>query len=338
MHKLEQRFDVFLSYFLKISREQSNKLIKSKEFYINSKKAKSSTIIKYLDEIKVDDVCIKVDDDIESNVSSFNSVLQGLKKPDEIKFYDVDNENLVDVLYEDEKFMVINKPTNLSTHGASSLDEPSLVDWLLKYKPRLSDILGKERSGIVHRLDKCTSGALIVAKDNDTHLYLSNKFANQDVLRVYLALINLPLKEDKVRLQRYIDRNEKNRLKKIALSSPSKNAKFSETLFANLYTFKDSALVCAKLYTGKTHQIRAHLESLSRHILGDELYGYKGKMERVMLHAFIIGINHPVTGEFLQFVSPFDDNFRKILNKHYEGAINEKDIFDRVKSVLGDDF
>lgn len=337
MHKLEQRFDIFLSKVLDITREQSNKLIKSKDFYINDKKAKSSTKIKSFDNFRLDDIVVFVDDDMK-NIDLIKSKITNDIKTCDIKFYDIDDENLVSVLYEDDNMLVVNKPTNLSTHGASSLDEPSLVDWLLKYKPRLSDVLGRERSGIVHRLDKCTSGALLVAKDNKTHLYLSEKFEKQDVKRVYLALINMPIKEEKIIVEKYITRNEKNRLKKIALSNPYKNAKYSKTMFANLYTFENSALICAKLYTGKTHQIRAHLESINRHILGDELYGSKVKMERVMLHAFIIGVKHFANGDEIEFVSPFDENFKNILNKHYKGELNEKDILDRVKSVLGDDF
>jgi len=238
---------------------------------------------------------------------------------------------VLEILFEDEDILVINKPPNLVVHGAPSVKEPTLVDILLAKNYALSTLGGKLRAGLVHRLDKGTSGALIIAKNNAAHTSLSKQLEDKSLGRIYLALCDLPLKEDFIRVEKAIIRSTSNRLKKLALASnlnAPKHAKIAISSFANLLTStKDkTSLIAAKLFTGRTHQIRAHLESLNRHILGDELYNYKGKFKgRVMLHSRVLYFLHPKSQKNIFVKAPFYDDFYKILQKHFaQGEIDEK--------------
>lgn len=237
--------------------------------------------------------------------------------------YEVDFD--IEILYEDEDVIVLNKPPFLTVHPAPSVKEVTLVDWLIKKGVSLSTISGEERHGIVHRIDKETSGALIVAKNNEAHLKLSMQLENKSMGRYYLALIDVPLKED-CTIDQPIGRNARNRLKMAVVAG----ARESKSAFAKLCLSKDkqTELIAAKLFTGRTHQIRVHLGFLSRHILGDSLYGFKSqnsKIPRVMLHAYVLYFVHPTTGKILQVQAPLFDDFETLLKKHFdEECINEK--------------
>lgn len=230
----------------------------------------------------------------------------------------------VPVLYEDDDLMVINKPTGLVVHPAPSVKEPTLVDWLISRGISLSTISGEERHGIVHRIDKATTGALVVAKNNATHEALSKQLQDKTMGRYYLALIDCHLKENR-RVDKPIARNPKDRLK-MAVVEGGRDAK---TDFITLVPGTNgSELIAAKLYTGRTHQIRVHLGSIGRHILGDELYGFRGKMgkvERVYLHAYMLYLTHPTTGEHLEIVAPLFDDMLAYMDKYFtKGEIDEK--------------
>ena len=230
----------------------------------------------------------------------------------------------VEILYEDEYLLVVNKPSGLVVHPAPSVKEATLVDWLIKKGISLSTISGEERHGIVHRIDKETTGALVVAKDNKVHGMLSEQLQDKSMGRYYLALIDCPLKDDIV-VNKPIGRNPSNRLK-MGVVPHGKSAK---TAFKKLLTSAYGVeLISAKLFTGRTHQIRVHLNTLGRHILGDDLYGFKTKRDkiaRVNLHAYLLYLIHPITGEKMEFTAPIFDDMKTYMTKYFDqNEIDEK--------------
>ncbi len=236
--------------------------------------------------------------------------------------HDVDFD--IDIIYEDDDLMILNKPPFLVVHPAPSVKEPTLVDWLKQKGVSLSTISGEERNGIVHRIDKETSGAILIAKNNEAHRALSAQLEDRSMGRYYLALIDIPLKENII-IDKPIGRDPKNRIK-MAIVNKGREAK---SAFVKLATSpnKNYELIGAKLFTGRTHQIRVHLKKISRHILGDTIYGFKskkGKIGRVMLHARLIYFIHPSTGEKIVKEAPLFEDFNNILKDAFiEEKINE---------------
>ncbi len=230
----------------------------------------------------------------------------------------------VEILYEDEHLLIVNKPSGLVVHPAPSVKEPTLVDWLIHKGISLSTISGEERHGIVHRIDKETTGALVVAKTNEAHEKLSAQLQDKSMGRYYLALIDCPLKDDTI-VDKPIGRNPKHRLKMDVVP----HGKSAKTAFVKLaQTEHGVELIAAKLFTGRTHQIRVHLNTLGRHILGDDLYGFKSKrdkIQRVNLHAYLLYLVHPQTGEKMEFVAPLFDDMTRYMTKYFDQRlINEK--------------
>lgn len=303
------RLDIFLAKHLKQSRSQIAGLIKNKGIRLNNKICdKSAYKLKIGDELEVLEL---IADKPTANY-----------KPN----FDIE------ILYEDEDLLVINKPAGVVVHSAASVKEATLVDWLLAKNYTLSTLNGQIRAGLVHRLDKGTSGAMIIAKNNATHQFLSKQLLDKSMGRFYLALINLPLKDDIIIIEKPLARSPKNRLKKITLKEKSKGSKEAKSAFVNLLSQNAINLIAAKLFTGRTHQIRAHLESLNRHILGDELYGYKGKkVDRVMLHSYFLYFTHPKKGEKFFIKAPIYNDFSMILNEFDKGVLDEKTSLDYIK-------
>ena len=238
-----------------------------------------------------------------------------IKKPIYEKKYKIDFD--IEKLYEDEDILIINKPPFLTVHPAPSVKEATLVDWLKQENISLSTISGEERHGIVHRIDKQTSGALVIAKNNESHLALSKQLEDKSMGRYYLAIIDTPLK-DNIIVEKSIARNRKNRLK---MASDDKG-RAAKSAFLKLVTSNNEKLelISAKLFTGRTHQIRVHLNTLSRHIIGDNLYGFKskeGKIKRVMLHAYILYLVHPKTKKKIYVKAPLLKDFKDILEKNF---------------------
>jgi 23S rRNA pseudouridine1911/1915/1917 synthase len=236
----------------------------------------------------------------------------------------------VEILYEDEVMMVINKPSGLVVHPAPSVKEATLVDWLIHKGISLSTISGEERHGIVHRIDKDTTGALVIAKTNEAHQKLSEQLQDKSMGRYYLAIIDCPLKTSGI-VEKPIGRNPNNRLK-MDIRVDGKEAKsafykLSETGSAH-NSISNLELISIKLFTGRTHQIRVHLESLGRHILGDSLYGFKSKKDtinRVFLHAYKLYMFHPTTNRRMEFVAPLFSDMQDFLNQKFnQGDVNEK--------------
>ncbi|BBG66077.1 ribosomal large subunit pseudouridine synthase D [Hydrogenimonas sp.] len=224
----------------------------------------------------------------------------------------------VPVIYEDEYILVVNKPSGLVVHPAPSVKGPTLVDWLKARGVSLSTISGEERHGIVHRLDRETSGAMVVAKSNDVHEELSRQLQDRSMGRYYIAVVDYPLKESGV-VEGPIGRNPANRLK-MGVVSGGKPAK---TRFEKLLQSENTPfeLVAAKLFTGRTHQIRVHLASIGRHIAGDGLYGFKsgrGKIERILLHAFVLYLRHPKTGRKIRFTADIPDSMKRSIESYFD--------------------
>jgi len=299
--KEEGRVDSIMSKELDISRSQIEKFIKNMGIEINSKKINKASF-----KVRIDDI-VKYE------------FKESRKKQSE---YEVNFD--VDILYEDDDLLIVNKPPFLTVHGAPSVKEATLVDWLKKKGISLSTISGEERHGIVHRIDKETSGALVVAKNNEAHINLSKQLENKSMGRYYLAIIDLPLKDGGI-VEKPISRNPKNRLKMAVVEG----GKYAKSAFAKIALSNDEKyeLIAAKLYTGRTHQIRVHLNSLSRHILGDSLYGFKsqkGKINRVMLHAYILYLKHPRSGKMMQIEAPLFEDFQDTIYKYFnKDKINE---------------
>ncbi|MBK1972866.1 RluA family pseudouridine synthase [Campylobacter sp. TTU-622] len=299
----DTRLDIFLSKSLEQSRNQVALLIKNGYVLVNQKiQTKNSFKLKIGDIVDIKEV-----------------ILQEKKLKYEIDFD-------IDILYEDDDVIVLNKPPYLVVHGAKSVKEATLVDWLMQKNYTLSNLGGELRAGLVHRLDKQTSGAIIVAKNNYSHKILSDQLKDKSMGRIYLALINLPLKQDKIIIEKFLIRSPSNPIKKIAINEDLAGAKNAKSAFVNLMINDEFCLIGAKLFTGRTHQIRAHLASLNRYILGDYLYGYKGKDDlRVMLHAYILYFIHPRTKKMLFINAPLMDDFKNNLLKKYTlGELDEK--------------
>jgi 23S rRNA pseudouridine1911/1915/1917 synthase len=205
----------------------------------------------------------------------------------------------------------------LTVHDAPSVKDATLVDWLKLKKISLSTISGEERHGIVHRLDKGTSGVMVIAKTNEAHTFLAKQLEDKSMGRYYLAIIDLPLK-DNVIIEKPIGRNPNNRLK-MSIEQNGKNAK---SAFLKITQSKNEKfeLIAAKLFTGRTHQIRVHLSSINRHILGDNLYGFKGdlnKINRFYLHAYNLYLTHPITKKQMSFKANLPEDICKFLNENF---------------------
>jgi len=292
-----QRLDTFLASKIEQTRSQIAQLIKQKVVFVDDKLVSRPGVkLKLSQTIRVE-----------------------FPQAKETPALEIDFD--VEILYEDEDVLVINKPSGLTVHPAPSVKEATLVDWLKHKGIRLSTISGEERHGIVHRLDKGTSGAMVVAKNNEAHEFLSAQLQDKTMGRYYVAVINPPLKDDLTTIECSIGRSPSNRLK-MACKDDTKS-KYAKTVFKVLSRSKDEKLhfIACKLFTGRTHQIRVHLESISRHIVGDHVYALspkEEKSERILLHAYIIYFVHPRTKNKVSFVASLDDNMQKFIYKKFD--------------------
>lgn len=219
----------------------------------------------------------------------------------------------LDIVYEDDSVIVVNKPQGMVVHPAAGNRDGTLVNGLL-YHCSLSSINGVIRPGIVHRIDKDTSGLLVVAKTNAAHERLSEQLKEHKALRRYYCIVNGNIKEDSGTIEKPIGRHPSDR-KKMAVIAGGREA---VTHYEVVERFGQYTLVCCILETGRTHQIRVHMASIGHPIVGDRVYGIKKekfKTNGQLLHAAAIGFKHPVTGELMEFRSELPDYFTDILER-----------------------
>lgn len=303
------RLDKFLAQNIDASRNQIEQLIK-KEFVKVDGKIINKTGLKLKE---------------NQNVEVFFPEAQLNKRKDEEFLRNSLEDKEVEIIYEDDYILVLNKPYNLTVHDAPSVKDATLVDWLKLKNISLSTISGEERHGIVHRLDKGTSGVMVIAKTNEAHLNLSKQLEDKSMGRYYLAILDLALKENVI-IEKPIGRNPNNRLK----MSIEENGRYAKSAFSKIALSDNEKfeLIACKLYTGRTHQIRVHLSSINRHILGDNLYGFKGelnKINRFLLHAYYLYLTHPVTNKQMCFKANLPEDIKNFLNTNFQKEnINDK--------------
>lgn len=282
------RLDVFLAQKMDISRNQAAKMIKAHEVLVNQKMVKNGYIIKAGDEIRVDHV------EEEINI-----------KPEKMD---------LDIIYEDEDVIVVNKANGIVVHPAPGNYHRTLVNGLL-YHCKLSDANGETRPGIVHRIDAYTTGLLMVAKNNKAHEALALQLAKKTTYRKYVALVWGVIPNDTGLIDAPIGRSENDR-KKMAINPKGKEA---ITHFRVLKRFKEATLIELELETGRTHQIRVHLDYIGHPVVNDPVYGRRKKIDDSgqCLHAKELGFVHPRTKKYMKFTSELPAKFYTIM-EHFE--------------------
>ncbi|MEG0250162.1 MAG: RluA family pseudouridine synthase [Peptostreptococcus sp.] len=287
-----KRLDLFTSeQYIDISRSNIQKLIKEDRILVNSKKEKSSY-----------------------KVSLGDSITVAMPEPKELL---IEAQNIdIDIVYEDDDLLIVNKSQGMVVHPAPGNPDQTLVNAIMYHcKGKLSSINGVIRPGIVHRIDKNTSGLLVVAKNNNAHKKLAEQFAVHSITREYEMICSGRVDWDKITVDTSLGRNPKNRLKMAVVKSGGKRA---VTHFEVLEHLPGFTYMKANLETGRTHQIRVHSSYLKHPIIGDNLYGYPIKkfahLEGQMLHARKLGFIHPTTGEYMEFTSDLPEYFNKTLD------------------------
>ena len=236
-----------------------------------------------------------------------------LTVPDPVELT-VEKEDIpLEILYEDEDVAVVNKPCGMVVHPAPGNETGTLVNALLYAMDDLSGIGGVKRPGIVHRLDKDTSGLLMIAKNDQAHESLSEQLRERTMDKRYLAVVEGEMKEPSGRIKQPVARSKKDR-KKMAIDPEGRYALTEWTLKENL---RGAALLEVHILTGRTHQIRVHMQSIHHPVAGDPIYGAKNgvKAPRLMLHAWRLSFTHPRTGERLSFCAEPPESFARTVEK-----------------------
>lgn len=284
-----KRLDTFLAENLDgKSRSFIQGLIEKEEVLVNSKVKKSNYKLRIGDEVQ-----INIPEPTHLNI-----------KPEEIP---------IEIIYEDSDIIVVNKPQGMVVHPAPGNYEGTLVNALLNHCSDLSGINGVARPGIVHRIDKDTSGILVIAKNDNAHNKLSEQFKEHSITRVYLALVEGIVKEDQGTIDAPLARHPKERIK-IAIVPGGRRA---VTHYKVIKRFKEYTLVECRLETGRTHQIRVHMCHIGHPLVGDPVYGYKKQkfnLEGQMLYAQKLGFIHPKTNEYIEFQCDIPSYFKNVLN------------------------
>ena len=283
------RVDVFLSEKTGLTRSAVKKLIDEGHVLVSDRPVKAGAVLKDGEEIQVE-------------IPDPRPIAA---RPEDIP---------LDIVYEDEDIAVINKPQGMTVHAGSGNYEGTLVNALLFRLDHLSGINGELRPGIVHRIDKDTSGLLVVAKNDRAHLSLSEQIREKTCHREYLALLEGVLKEDSGKIVTDIGRDPKDRLKMAVL--PAGRGRRAETDWKVAERFAHNTLVHFTLHTGRTHQIRVHAKYMGHPVVGDPIYGFQRQrfaLNGQLLHAFRLTLTHPVSGERMTFTAPLPDCFEQIL-------------------------
>ena len=250
-----------------------------------------------------------------SKVAAGDAVLVLLPEPEELN---VDPENIpLDILYEDDDLLVVNKPKGMVVHPAAGHSSGTLVNALMYHcGNELSGINGCMRPGIVHRIDMDTTGSLVICKNDKAHQSLSEQLKVHSIRRIYVAIVHGNIKEDSGTVNAPVGRHPTDRKK---MSTHCKNGREAITHYKVLERFGDYTYIQCELETGRTHQIRVHMASIGHPLVGDEVYGpkkcpFKG-LQGQTLHARTLGIIHPSTGEYLEVNAPLPEYFIELLDR-----------------------
>lgn len=287
----KQRLDAFLANTeLEISRSMAQKLIKNNQVFVNGKIEKESYKVK-----KNDVVVVRIEEPKESSL-----------KEQEIP---------LDIIYEDDDIIVVNKEKGMVVHPGNGNPDGTLVNAILHHcKGSLSGIGGELRPGIVHRIDKDTSGLLIVAKNDKAHIAMAEEIKNHEVTKIYTTLVRGVVAENQATINMPIGRSPKERTKMAVV----KDGKEAVTHFEVLKRYSKYTLLRVKIDTGRTHQIRVHLAQIGYPVIGDEVYS-NGKNEfgvhGQMLHSTVLEFKHPITGKEMHLEAPLPKYFSDILEK-----------------------
>ncbi len=282
------RADVYLSEQLNCTRSRIKKLCDDGFLTVNGKTSKSNKVLKSNDLVEI----------------TF---------PDN-KNLDLEPQDIpINIVYQDSDVAVIDKPQGMTVHAGSGTNGDTLVNALLYHLDNLSGINGIVRPGIVHRIDKNTSGLLVVAKNDQAHVKLAKQLEDKTCRRIYVALLEGVVKDDKGRISTFIGRNQKDRTKMAVVSS----GRDAITDFTVIKRFKNYTLCEFSLKTGRTHQIRVHAKHIGHPIVGDKEYGYKNQkfnLNGQLLHAKRLEFIHPLTNKRVGFDSPIPEYFQKVLD------------------------
>ncbi|MDE5897229.1 MAG: RluA family pseudouridine synthase [Clostridia bacterium] len=285
----ELRADVFVSEKAGLTRSAVKKLADDGRVSVNGKPVRAGQVVRAGEE-----VAVEIPDPVPIAA-----------KPEDIP---------IEIVYEDRDLAVVNKPQGMTVHAGAGNYEGTLVNALLYRLGNLSGINGEIRPGIVHRIDKDTSGLLVVAKNDNAHLSLSKQIAEKSCKREYLALLEGVLKADEGKIVTDLGRDPKDRLRMAVL--PTGTGRHAETDYFVERRFSAYTLVRFSLHTGRTHQIRVHAKYLGHPVVGDPVYGYKKQrfaLNGQLLHAFRLTLTHPVSGERMEFTAPLPDYFARVL-------------------------
>ena len=284
-----ERVDSFLAEELPYTRSKIKKLIDDGLISVNDKIVKA----KYL--VKVGDViCVT-----EKDLAPLD--LEPVNAP-------------IDIVYQDNDLAVINKPQGLTVHAGNGVKGYTLVNLLLYHLDNLSGINGVIRPGIVHRIDKDTSGLLVVAKNDTAHLSLASQIAEKTCKRTYVALLEGVVKQDEGVIETYIGRSDQNR----TMMAVKNSGRIAITNFKVLKRYENYTYCEFNLQTGRTHQIRVHSKHIGHPIVGDPVYGYKNQkfnLNGQLLHATRLEFIHPITNKRMVFTAPLPNYFEAVLNK-----------------------
>lgn len=287
-----KRIDKYLGENTEYTRSKIQKMIENKNVTVNGKEVKSSYILKENDMVEITEY-IEETDILPENIP-------------------------LDIYYEDDDLIVVNKPSGMVVHPAPGNYTGTLVNALLYHTNNLSSVNTNIRPGIVHRIDADTSGLLLVAKNDKSHNILAEAIQKKEVKREYIALVSGVINEDTATIDAPIGRDSNNRKKMCVTGNNSKEA---VTHIRVLERYKNATLIKCKLETGRTHQIRVHLNYIGHPIVNDPVYGHKKLFDSdfgQMLHAEKIGFVHPTTKEYMEFTSPVPKRFNEILNIYKE--------------------
>ena len=284
-----KRIDVFLLDEISLSRNQIQKAIKNKQVLVNGDEVKTNYVVK------------------ENDIIDFNYV----EDPIEVKPKKME----LDIVYEDDDVMVINKKNGVVVHPGNGNYTDTLVNGLMYYTDNLSE--SSFRPGIVHRIDAYTTGLIMIAKNSYAHDFLAEQLKNKTVTRKYIALVWGVINNDTGTIDAPIGRNKKDR-KKMAVTD--ENSKKAITNFRVLERYKKATLIELKLETGRTHQLRVHMEYINHPVVNDPVYGNKKIINDFgqCLHAKELGFIHPTTKEYMHFDSELPSEFVDIINMFKE--------------------